>query len=185
MRIIEGENDNLRLPGPWNRPRGGNRDPGGAVSGQPGGEPHYQGEGEEEDRPLSGPWSRRERPSSPEQPPEPQPEPRPEHRPKPRPKVRRQPPPDPEFPRPAEDDGYAAGPPAREADTVPVPAAAVGEAAGGEAGDRTGRTCEKPMRERIQSPEAYLRKILSPGGVYAGVVMAEILGSRGGRWRRR
>ncbi len=201
MRIIEGENDHLPLPGPWNRPRGGNRGPAEGAPGQPGGGPYRSGE-EEEDRPLPGPWSRREHPSNPgqpapgtppevpqDQPPEPGQEPaqekRPEPGPRPRPKLPREPPPEQESPRPAEDAGSAAGPAAREAGPAPAPAAEVGEAAGGEICGRPVEKVERPIRDGARSPEEYMRKIFSPGGVYAGIVMAEILGSRGGRPRRR
>ncbi len=151
MRVIEGEYDDLPLPGPWSRPRGG-------AAGN---------EREEPDLPLPGPWDRRRGPFPAETGP------------------------DPETARRDGDADYAAAPPAREPEPVRGGAAFSGGAAspgemadaGGE--DRPPGAGEGRAPERRRAPADHLKKFFSPAGIYTGIVMAEILGPRGGRPGRR
>lgn len=164
MRIIEGEYDGP-LKGPWSRRRKEQPGPVVNVPG-PGSEGMYGTESGHDDRPLQGPWVRR-----------------------------REPVPDPVeadrediIIRPEKKRDYYTGAPAGAPVAVPEqtpeqtteikrPAGAAGE---NEEKPAPPEQCREPERDR-----GFTRNLFCPSGIYAGIIMAEILGGRGGRMRRR
>ncbi|MCL6610152.1 MAG: hypothetical protein K6T66_01285 [Peptococcaceae bacterium] len=160
MGIIEGEYDDRPLPGPWNRREGGYPGPVARVPG-PVNEGAIGSEGKDDDLPLPGPWDRRPVPVPPDPgPPE-------------------------ESPRTGEDADYDAAPPDhREPEPFPGRAEEPGEMPDTAGLEESRAACEKQVPGRCRRPGGYIRKIFSPAGIYAGVIMAEVLGPRGGKLGR-
>ncbi|MFZ5646662.1 MAG: hypothetical protein ACOY30_03475 [Bacillota bacterium] len=166
-KIIEGEHD-LPLPGPWNRRQGGARQPEGDV-------PH-------EDKPLPGPWSRRREEYDTPRSDVPETAAGPEYG--GRDQTEDTPPPEPVRPRrrPVAAHRRAepeAGPAGR---TLEAAFACPPDVAGDQpaAAKKETEPCVTPRQDQ-QYRNVLLRNMLSPSGLYAGIVMAEVLGSRGGR----
>lgn len=181
MRIIEGEYGDRPLPGPWSRPGGGRRGHGGSDPGRPpdpvaegapggGGIPGSEGspgnEGDFRDIPLPGPWSRRREPG----PADPGP-------------VAADSAPVPEAARGGRDGDLPAAartqkpqPPRPVEDLGPAGVPGTGEPR---------KEFEDPSRECRRSQPGGLHVLFTPRGIYSAVIMAEILGSRGGRRGRR
>lgn len=161
MRIIEGEYDDRPLQGPWSRRRESRPLPGGDVP-SPREEGMYRSEGDYDDRPLQGPWSRRQDPA-----PSPVGD-------------------DPEeiWAEPEEEKEYTAGSPDKKIDAAPERTAEIAKAAIAAVPEE-----EKPAPVEQCRPRgreiACMHSLFRPSGIYAGIVMAEILGGRGGRSRRR
>ncbi len=126
-------------------------------------------EGEHGDRPLPGPWERRRDPGpvSAEAGPEEIPAP-------PEREGGNIKPPASRTPFPAAET--TAGPPETTTTAPPEPAAAGPEPRG----PAPESSCSAPVHGK-----AFIKWLLRPAGIYAGVVMAEVLGARGGRRGRR
>lgn len=141
---------------------------------------HSSGE-EQEDRPLSGPWSRRREEYAPRRGNVPETAAEPgyggrdetEHTPVPEPvRPRRRPA---AVHRRAEPEG---GPEERPLETVVAEPPDAGKLP--VAGMREAEPCIAPCQEQ-QYRNVLLRNMFSPSGLYAGIIMAEVLGGRGGR----
>lgn len=172
-KIIEGEHD-LPLPGPWSRRQGGGtRRPGGDVPPQGGGMTHSSGE-EKEDRPLSGPWSRRSEEYEPPRGDVPETAAGPEYR-----------------GGDQSEDAAAPEPVKTRQRPVPVHRRAEPEAGPPDAAGEQPATVKKETepcvtpRQEQQCRNVLIRNMLSPSGLYAGIIMSEVLGGRGGRNGRR
>ncbi|MFZ5631228.1 MAG: hypothetical protein ACOY40_00105 [Bacillota bacterium] len=150
-------------------------------------------EGEYDDRPLPGPWNRRRREY-----PAPGSESSGDDLPLRGPWNRRQEPvpapvevePERSVPRPGEEKEYTPGIPVERTITVSGRAATAGEKVkNGDRGDAVRDGAEIPVPEgrcpAHGERRACMHRLFSPSGLYAGIVMAEILGGRGGRVSRR
>ncbi|MCL5057073.1 MAG: hypothetical protein M1130_03580 [Actinobacteria bacterium] len=153
--------DDLPLRGPWTRREDSSRPAGtGPADYTEGWETAGEGEGVE-DSPLRGPWARRQE----------DPEPREGEGELPRTERER---------RPAAPEPDAGRRTALVEETIkPDLAAAVPASHCRDVGD-VRDNCPGTGRRR-----AFLQNLCTPKGVYHGIIMAEVLGSRGGRSRRR